>query len=748
MKTLYKFTICALATVAVACSKPQSAANTDIEANIDQLLSKMTLEEKIGQLNQVTSFGPVEVMGPMVRNGSVGSILNEIDPASVNQLQKIAVEESRLGIPLLIARDVIHGFKTIFPIPLGQAATFDPDIVREGARVAATEASASGVRWAFSPMVDISRDARWGRIAESNGEDPYLTSVMGAAMVRGYQGDTLGNPASIAACAKHFVGYGAAESGKDYNSTFIPTVQLRNVYLPPFKALVDAGAQTFMSSFNDNDGVPATGNRTLLTDILRNEWGFDGFVVTDWNSAGEMLSHGFCADSAEVAIKALNAGVDMDMMSFAFARELPRLVKEGKVSEKQIDNAVRNILRVKYRLGLFDNPYVDETLRDSVFYAPTHLAAAKQAATEEAILLKNDRGVLPLSPSVKRVAVVGPLADAPHDQMGTWVFDGEKDKSITPLTSLRELDGLTINYAPALAYSRDKSTGGIAQAVNAARNSDVVVAFVGEEAILSGEAHSLADISLKGAQKQLMEALSKTGKPLVMVVMAGRPLTIGDEVDEADAVIYMFHPGTMGGPAIADLLTGKANPSGKLPVTLPKMVGQVPIYYAHNRTGRPAWGTETLMDDIELEAAQTSLGNTSYYLDAGFHPLFPFGYGLSYTSFEYGQPHLSADHIAKDGKLTIDFDLKNTGNYEGAEVAQLYVRDLHGSVTRPVKELKRFQRVNLKPGETQHVQFELTADDLAFYGPDQKRVVEPGEFQLWVAGDSQSGDPLSFTVTD
>ncbi len=746
MKLLQPLCIGFVAMLAVACSKSATGPDAEIENNIEALLSKMTLDEKIGQLNQVTSFGSVDEMGAQVREGRIGSILNEIDPVRVNQLQHIAMDESRLGIPLLIARDVIHGFKTIFPIPLGQAATFDPDIVREGARIAAAEASASGVRWTFSPMLDIARDARWGRMAEGNGEDPYLTSVLGVAMVRGYQGDTPGDPASIAACAKHFVGYGAAESGKDYNSTNIPPAQLHNVYLPPFEAATKAGAMTFMSSFNDNDGVPATGNRALLTDILRGDWNFQGLVVTDWNSAGEMLSHGFCADSAEVATKALNAGVDMDMMSFAFVKELPHLVKEGKVSEKQIDNAVRNILRVKYRLGLFDNPYVDEHLRDSVFYAPSHLAAAKQAATESAVLLKNDKHVLPLGADVKRVAVVGPMADAKHDQMGTWVFDGEKDKTITPLCALCERQGLSVNYAPGVAYSRDHRTEGIPQAVAAARNSDVVVAFVGEEAILSGEAHSLADISLKGAQKQLISALAATGKPLVMVVMAGRPLTIADEAAQADAVMYMFHPGTMGGPAIADLLFGDACPSGKMPVTIPRMVGQVPIYYAHNNTGRPCWGTEALIDDIPLEAGQTSLGNTSYHLDAGFDALYPFGYGQSYTTFAYSEPQLSADHIAQDGTLTVDFDLTNTGDCEGTEVAQMYVRDLSGSITRPVKELKRFQRVNLKPGETKHVTFELPAEDLAFWTPEEGLHVEPGDFQLWVAGDSQSGSPVAFKV--
>ncbi len=745
MKSLHNYIIPVLALALAACS--QSGSQTDdIEKKIDHLLSQMTLEEKIGQLHQITSMGTLEDMCAQAKDGTIGSILNEIDPERINQIQCAAVEESRLGIPLLIARDVIHGYKTMFPIPLGQAATFDPAIVEEGARVSAAEASADGIRWTFSPMLDVARDPRWGRIAEGSGEDPYLTSVMGAAMVKGYQGTDLSNPASIAACAKHFVGYGAAEAGKDYNSTNIPMGQMRNVYLPPFLAAKEAGMQTFMSSFNDNDGIPATGNRWLLTDLLRDEWGFDGFVVTDWNSAGEMLNHGFCADMAEVAEKSMNAGIDMDMMAFAYTSQLADLLKAGKVKQSQIDNAVRNVLRVKYRLGLFENPYIDLSLRDSVMYAPTHLAAAKKAATESAVLLKNDKQVLPLSQNVKRVAVVGPMADAPQDQLGTWTFDGEKEKTITPLAALRQLEGVTVNYAPGVAYSRDRRTDGIAKAVAAARQSDVVLAFLGEEAILSGEAHSLADLNLQGAQRQLVAELAKTGKPLVLVVMAGRPLTIGDEVDKADAVMYMFHPGTMGGPAIADLLWGAANPSGKLPVTFPKMVGQVPVYYAHNNTGRPAYGTETLLHDIPLEAAQTSLGNTSYHLDAGFHPLFPFGYGLSYTTFEYGQPQLSASTLGEKDTLTVECQLTNTGRYEGTEVAQLYVRDHHGSVARPVKELKRFQRVSLQPGETKTVTFELPVEDLAFYGADLTKKVEPGQFSLWVSGDSQSGQPTAFAV--
>ena len=720
------------------------------EKKVEALLSKMTLEEKIGQMNQISSYGNIEDMSSLIKKGEVGSVLNEIDPVRINALQRVAIEESRLGIPLLMARDVIHGFKTIFPIPLGQAASFNPQVAKDGARVAAIEASSVGIRWTFAPMIDVARDPRWGRIAEGCGEDTYLTSVMGAAMVEGFQGDSLDNPTSIAACPKHFVGYGAAEGGRDYNSTFIPERRLRNVYLPPFEAAAKAGAATFMTSFNDNDGVPSTGNTFILKDVLRGEWGFDGLVVTDWASASEMISHGFAADSKEVAMKAVNAGVDMEMVSYTFVKELPELVKEGKVKESTIDEAVRNILRIKYRLGLFDNPYVDEKLSSTVMYAPSHLEAAKQAAVESAILLKNDKEILPLQSSVKTVAVVGPMANAPYEQLGTWVFDGEKIHTQTPLNAIKEMvgDKVQVIYEPGLAYSREKNPAGVAKAAAAASRADVILAFVGEESILSGEAHCLADLDLQGDQKALIAALAKTGKPVVTVVMAGRPLTIGKEVEESAAVLYSFHPGTMGGPALADLLWGKAVPSGKTPVTFPKMVGQIPVYYAHNNTGRPATRNEVLLNDIAVEAGQTSLGCTSFYMDAGFDPLFPFGYGLSYTTFKYSNVKLSSAALKKNEVLTVTFDLENTGRYEGTEVAQLYVQDKVGSVTRPVKELKRFARVTLKPGEKKNVSFELPISELAFWNIDMAKVVEPGDFALWVASDSQSGEEVFFKVID
>ncbi|WP_294587164.1 glycoside hydrolase family 3 N-terminal domain-containing protein [uncultured Phocaeicola sp.] len=731
-----------------SCVQKPENPEAAIEQKVDALLSQMTLEEKIGQMNQISSYGNIEDMTELIKKGEIGSILNEVDPGRINALQRVAVKESRLGIPLLMARDVIHGFKTIFPIPLGQAASFDPQVAEDGARVAAIEASSVGIRWTFSPMIDVARDPRWGRIAEGCGEDTYLTSVMGAAMVKGYQGDSLNDPTAIAACPKHFVGYGAAEGGRDYNSTFIPERRLRNVYLPPFEAAAKAGAATFMTSFNDNDGIPSTGNTFILRNVLREEWGFDGIVVTDWASAAEMMNHGFAADEKEVAMKAVNAGVDMEMVSYTFVKELPRLVKEGKVQEATIDNAVRNILRIKYRLGLFDQPYVDENKQ--VMYAPAHLDAARRAAVESAILLKNEKQVLPLENAIKTVAVIGPMADAPYEQMGTWVFDGEKSHTVTPLAAIRKQfgDKLQILYEPGLSYSRDRNTSDIAKAVSAASRADVILAFVGEEAILSGEAHCLADLNLQGAQSELIEAVAKTGKPLVTVVMAGRPLTIGKETELSDAVLYMFHPGTMGGPALADLLWGKAVPSGKTPVTFPKMVGQIPVYYAHNNTGRPATKKETLLDDIQVEAGQTSLGCTSFYMDAGFDPLFPFGYGLSYTTFAYSNIRLSATELKKDDVLTVTFDLENTGNYEGTEIAQLYVQDKVGSVTRPVKELKRFSRITLKPGEKKNVSFELPVSELAFWNIDMKHVVEAGDFNLWVAPDSQSGSPISFKVTD
>lgn len=735
----------ALAASLMGCGQPQDK-NTEIENKVETLLHKMTLEEKLGQMNQLSPWD-FEDLAKRVRKGEVGSILNVVNPEEVNKIQKIAVEESRLGIPLIVSRDVIHGYKTIFPIPLGQAATFNPEVVKEGARVAAIEASADGIRWTFAPMIDVARDPRWGRIAESCGEDPYLNAVMGTAMIKGYQGDSLNDPTAIAACAKHFVAYGAAEGGRDYNSTFIPERVLRNVYLPPFKAAADAGCATFMTSFNDNDGVPSTANSFVLKDVLRKEWKYDGMVVTDWASALEMVNHGFCTDGKDAAEKSVNAGVDMEMVSETFIQNLKQSIAENKVSIETIDNAVRNILRLKFRLGLFDNPYV--VTPQTVKYSEKHLQTAKTAAEQSVILLKNENQTLPFTDKIKTLAVIGPMADAPYEQMGTWVFDGEKEHTQTPLTAIKKMygDKVKVLFEKGLEYSRDKNTTGIARAVSTARQADAVVVFVGEESILSGEAHSLANLNLQGAQSQLIKELAATGKPVVTVVMAGRQLVIADEVKVSDAMLYSFHPGTMGGPAIADILFGEVNPSGKTPVTFPRMSGQVPIYYAQHKTGRPANPTEMLIDEIPVEAGQTSVGCRSFYLDAGNSPLFPFGYGLSYTTFEYSNLSLASDKLTAQDTLSISFTLKNTGKYDGTEVVQLYVQDKVGSVTRPVKELKRFQRVTLKAGESTQVSLSLPVSELAFWGYDMNYTVEPGDFTLWVGTNSAEGLTKDFSVS-
>ena len=741
-KNLYLMAAAVLALV--SCGQKQAGtvgATSEVESRIEHILGQMTLAEKIGQMNQVSAGGEVSNYAEAIRKGQVGSILNEVDPVKLNEFQRLAVEESRLGIPLLVGRDVIHGFHTIFPIPLGLAATFDPALVEEGARIAAVEATAQGVRWTFSPMLDIARDPRWGRIAEGSGEDTYLDARMAEAMVHGYQGEVL-DTTSMAACVKHFVGYGAAEGGRDYNSTFLTERQLRNFYPPPFEAAIKAGAMTLMTSFNDNDGVPSTGNAFVVKDILRGEWGFDGLVVTDWDSMGEMIDHGFGADRKDVAEKAINAGVDMDMMTFGFLSHLEELVKEGAVKQSAIDQAVRNILRIKIMLGLFEHPYVDVEAAKAVQYAPEHLGAARKTAEESAILLKND-GILPLR-GKGRILVTGPMADAPWDQLGTWCFDGQKEHTVTPLKALQERFPGQVTYVPGLRYSREKRES-FADVVSAARSADVVLAFLGEEAILSGEAHCLADLNLIGSQSELLSALKATGKPVVATILAGRPLTIERDLPNCNAVLYSFHPGTMGGPALASLLSGDANPSGKTPITFLRTVGQAPLYYNHNMTGRPYRG-EKLLADIDQEAGQTSLGNTSYYLDYGAYPLFPFGYGLSYTTFEYSNASLDKKEYGVEDTITLSFTLSNTGEYKGTEVVQVYVRDLVGTLTRPVKELKAFERVELASGESRTVTLQIPVQSLAFWGLDGVKKVEPGDFQLWVAGDSATGEALSFKV--
>ncbi|MGI9287897.1 MAG: glycoside hydrolase family 3 N-terminal domain-containing protein, partial [Pseudomonadales bacterium] len=663
--------------------------STNIERRIDQLLDRMTLAEKIGQMNQVN--GGSADLHQAVRDGRVGSVLNEVNVDTLNELQRIAVHESRLGIPLLIGRDVLHGFKTIFPIPLGQAASWNPELVEHGASIAGLEAASTGINWTFAPMIDIVRDPRWGRIAESLGEDPHLCSVLGAAMVRGFQGQRIDQRGSIAACAKHFAGYGAVESGLDYNTTNIPENELRNVYLPPFKAALDEGVVSFMASFTDLDGVPAAGNEFLMKQILRQEWNFEGFVVSDWDAIKELAVHGFTANDKESAYAAANAGIDMEMASTTYTEHLHALVEEGRISSQQVDTMVGNILRVKFQLGLFENAQTNTAEFPRLVNAQ-HLQAAKNSALQSCVLLKNDHQVLPLSKEkLGSLAVIGPLADDGYEQLGTWVFDGESHHSHTCLQAIYDAVGenVDVRWASGMETSRCRNDDGFDEAVRNAQESDVVLMFLGEESILSGEAHCRAEINLPGNQERLIEAIATTGKTIVLVVLAGRPLTLHTVLDKVAAVLYAWHPGTMGGPAIADLLFGVESPSGKLPVSFPRVVGQIPIYYARKNTGRPATHDAiTHIDEIDGKAAQTSLGMSAFHLDAGFTPLFPFGYGLSYTQFEYRDIATSAERIALGDSIEISATLQNTGDYTAEEIVQLYVRDLVGNVTRPVKELK------------------------------------------------------------
>jgi len=714
----------------------------------EKMLAQMTLDEKIGQMSQldIGYFRDPEQLKNAVREGRCGSLLNFIGAEQVNAIQKIAVEESRLGIPLIIGRDVIHGYRTVFPIPLGMAASWNPEAVKKAYRIAATEASSQGIKWTFAPMIDITWDPRWGRIAEGCGEDPYLASAMAAAMVKGIQGDSLTDPTSLAACAKHYVGYGFTEGGRDYNTTYITEPVLRNVVLKPFKAAKDAGVLTFMSAFNDLNGVPTSANEFTLKQILRNEWKFDGFVVSDWGSVVELISHGYAVDERDAAAKAINAGVDMEMASTSYFDNIKILLEENKITQAQIDEAVLNILTVKYRLGLFDNPYIN-TEAEKILLDPAFLEHSRTVARESAVLLKNDSKTLPLKTEISSVAVIGPLADAPRDQLGTWCFDGRPENSVTPLKAIRELLGeKKVNYVSGLRYSRDKSTAQFNAAIAAAKKSDAIIFFAGEEWILSGEGQSRAEIDIPGVQSELLAELAKTGKPLITVIMAGRPLAIGEELGISDAVLYAWHGGTMAGPALADLIFGKESPSGKLPVTFVKGPGQIPYYYYHNNTGRPATTQSwTHIDSISVENPQSSLGYKSFWLDYGYTPLLPFGFGLSYTTFEYSDLSLSAVSMNKTGSITVKATVANTGEMDGVEVVQLYVRDRVGSITRPVKELKGFRRINILRGETAVVEFTIDAADLAFFN-GKETLTEAGQFDVWVGTNSDEGLHGEFIV--
>jgi beta-glucosidase len=732
------------------------------EARVEGLLAQMTLPEKIGQLVQINPYAPFDPehyqarkqeaeeagepfeypprlrddMDEMIRKGLVGSFLNVTIPHLINHCQRVAMEESRLRIPIIVGSDVIHGYRTIFPIPLAEASTWNPALLEQASRVAAEEASAAGVDWIFAPMVDIARDPRWGRIAEGAGEDPFLGMAMARARVRGFQAGDLTSGRRIAACPKHYIGYGAAEGGRDYNTTDFSERTLRDVYLPPFKAAFEAGAGTVMTAFNEISGVPATASPFLLRTILRDEWVWPGVVLSDYEAVQELIPHGVAADLKEAARLSLLAGLDMEMISAGYTNHLAELVAEGQVPLELIEAAVRRVLRLKFRLGLFEKPYTDESLADSLILRPDFRALALEVAQESMVLLKNEDHLLPLSPQT-RLAVIGPLADNRHDMLGCWSLHTHPEDVETVLEGLSVYlsdDGWT--YAAGCPI-RDHSPTDIEGAVAAAQEADVVLLVLGESANMSGEGHSRTDLGLPGRQQELVDAVVAVGKPVVCVLMSGRPLVIPQLYGQVDALLSAWHAGIRAGRAVADILFGTANPSGKLTASWPRSEGQIPVYYAHKNTGRPA---------AESGTRQFAEAFKSVYLDQANSPLFPFGFGLSYTQFDYADLHLAQPALHKDDTLVVSAVVTNSGERAGAEVVQLYVRDLVGSLTRPVKELKGFQKITLQPGERQTVCFEIPVYELGFTGLDMDYTVEPGDFKVWVGPDSARGLEGNFTV--
>lgn len=728
-------------------------ANEDAEmdAFLDELIGKMTLQEKIGQLTLLTSDW--ESTGPTMRegykqdiaSGRVGSIFNAYTAEYTRELQQMAVEGTRLKIPLLFGYDVIHGHRTIFPISLGEAASWDMAAIETSARVSAAEASAEGIHWTFSPMVDISRDARWGRVSEGAGEDVFLGSKVAKARVRGYQGDDLAAVDTVLATAKHFAAYGAAQAGRDYHTVDVSERTLRDTYLPPFKAAVDEGVATFMTSFNEYDGVPASGSKFLLTDVLRHEWGFDGFVVTDYTSINEMVAHGFSKDLAQSGEQALNAGVDMDMQGAVFMENMAKSVEEGRVDQANIDIAVRRVLEMKYRLGLFDDPYrySDQARQDATVYKPEFLEAARDVARKSMVLLKNEGDVLPLVGQAQSIALIGPLADSKTDMIGSWSAAGDREtRPVTLLEGIRERAGesVTVEYAKGASYAFEDEgkTDGFAEALALAEQSDVIVAAMGERWDMTGEAASRTSLDLPGNQQALLEQLVATGKPVVLVMLSGRPNSITWADENVPAILHAWYPGTQGGHAVADVLFGDYNPAGKLPITFPRTVGQAPIHYDMKNTGRP------------IELGEPGAKYVSRYLNTPNDPLYRFGYGLSYTTFGYSPATLSAASMGPGGSITASATVTNTGDRAGEEVVQLYIRDMVGSVTRPVQELKGFEKIALEPGEARTVTFTLEPKDLAFTRQDMTHGWEPGDFQLWIAPSSgaKASTPVTFTITE
>lgn len=709
---------------------------------LDSLLARMTLEEKLGQLNQ--PGGPGNDTGPAARAGSeadiragrIGSFLGVSGAAETRRLQRIAVEQSRLGIPLLFGNDVIHGFRTIFPVPLAEASSWDPAAVERSARVAAIEATAGGVTWTYAPMVDIARDPRWGRVVEGSGEDPYLGAAMAAARVRGFQGADLAADNTLLATAKHFVAYGAAEGGRDYNTADVSQRTLYEIYLPPFEAAVRAGVQSVMAAFNEVAGVPMHANRELIRGVLRNAWGFDGVLVSDYTGVLELQRHGVAADSAAAGVLALEAGVDVDMVSTIYLNQLARLVRDGVVRESLVDQAVRRVLRAKYLLGLFADPYrYSDPARESArIFTPEHLTAAREMARKSIVLLKNSRAVLPLPKTILSLAVIGPLAIDSASSLGSWSAVGRPEDAITVLEGIRRAlpEGTRIAYARGTDVASGDTTG-FAEAERAARAADAVVLVLGETRDMSGEARNRSSLDLPGVQQRLAERVLAAGRPLVVILMNGRPLSTPWLDANVPAILETWYLGVQTGPAVADVLFGDYSPGGKLPISVPRAVGQVPIYYNHKNTGRPPDPRDNY---------------TSKYLDLPSTPLYPFGYGLSYTTFGYSDPHLSAARVRRTDSITVSVDVTNTGRVTGDEVVQLYLRDDVASITRPVKELRGFRRITLEPGESRMVSFVLRPSDLAFVGPDMRRIVEPGRFTVFVGTSSVSGREAHFELAD
>jgi beta-glucosidase len=755
MKRSFLFVVMIATTfVSQAQNLPAGKAGKTIDQRVDSVLKLMTLEEKIGQMNQYN--GPWAATGPLtnddklidqIKEGKVGSMLNTTGAARTKELQQLALQ-SRLKIPLLFGQDVIHGYRTIFPIPLAEAASWDLAAMEKSARIAAVEVSAAGVHWTFAPMVDIARDPRWGRVMEGAGEDTYLGSQIAKARVKGFQGKGLGNKDAVMACAKHFAAYGAAVGGRDYNSVDMSLRQLWEVYLPPFKAAADAGAATFMNSFNDINGIPATGNSYLQREILKGKWNFKGFVVSDWGSVGEMINHGFVKDGYEAAMAAANAGSDMDMESRAYIQNLARLVKDGKVKISVVDDAVRRILKKKFEMGLFDDPfkYSNEEREKEQWNNAEHLKAERDMARKSIVLLKNNApkptpggdlgGLLPLSKNVKTIALIGPFIKAKSDNLGFWSYDWPDDSvrivSVWDGVKSKVGSDTKILYAKGCNVN-DTSTAGFAEAIEVAKQADIIIMNVGEARDMSGEAKSRSSIRLPGVQEELIKAIQATGKPVVVMINAGRPLIFNWVADNVPAILYTWWLGTEAGNAIADVLFGDHNPSAKLPMSFPLTEGQIPIYYNYYNTGRPA----TNDSDRFYRSA---------YTDLSLYPKYAFGYGLSYTNFSYSDVTLNKTSIKPTEKLTAKVVITNTGNFDGEETVQLYIRDMFGSVVRPVKELKGFQKVFLKKGESKEVTFTLAVDDLRFYNDKLQYIYEPGDFKVFIGGSSDRTKEADFKL--